>query len=78
MKVIRFISSNIVLWVISFAFIAFFYPETFLIFKNSINLFFAGAMFGIGLVLKTEDYQNILKSPLLSDSQSRIPRSAKT
>ena len=35
-----------------------------MIFKNSINWFFAGAMFGIGLVLKTEDYRNIVKSPL--------------
>lgn len=64
MKIIRFVSSNIVIWVISFAFIAFFYPEIFLIFKKTINWFFAAAMFGIGLVLKSEDYQNILKSPL--------------
>ncbi len=64
MRIIRFVSSNIVLWVISFAFLAFFYPEIFLVFKNYINWFFAAAMFGIGLVLKTEDYQNILKSPL--------------
>jgi len=64
MKIVRFVSSNIVLWVILFAFLAFFYPAVFLIFKNSINWFFAGAMFGIGLVLKSEDYKNILKSPL--------------
>ena len=64
MKIVRFVSSNIVLWVILFAFLAFFYPAVFLIFKNSINWFFAGAMFGIGLVLKSEDYRNILKSPL--------------
>ena len=64
MKIVRFISSNIVLWVIIFAFFAFFYPAVFLIFKNSINWFFAGAMFGIGLVLKSEDYRNIIKSPL--------------
>lgn len=64
MRFVRFISSNIVMWVISFAFVAFFYPEMFLVFKNFINWFFAGAMFGIGLVLKSEDYQNILKSPL--------------
>ncbi len=64
MKIIRFASSNIVLWVILFAIPAFFFPEIFLIFKKSINWFFAGAMFGIGLVLKSEDYSNILKSPL--------------
>ncbi len=64
MKLVRFVSSNIVLWVVLFGFLAFFYPEVFLIFKNSINWFFAGAMFGIGLVLKSEDYRNILKSPL--------------
>lgn len=64
MKIVRFVSSNIVLWVILFALPSYFYPAVFLIFKNTINLFFAGAMFGIGLVLKTEDYRNILKSPL--------------
>ena len=64
MKIVRFVSSNIVLWVILFAILAYFYPGVFLIFKNTINWFFAGAMFGIGLVLKTEDYRNIIKSPL--------------
>lgn len=64
MKIVRFVSSNIVLWVVLFAFLALLYPPVFLIFKTTINWFFAGAMFGIGLVLKTEDYRNILKSPL--------------
>jgi len=64
MKIVRFVSSNIVLWVILFGFLAFLYPSVFLIFKHSINWFFGGAMFGIGLVLKSEDYRNILKSPL--------------
>ena len=64
MKIVRFISSNIIIWVILFAILAYFNPGIFLIFKNSINWFFAGAMFGIGLVLKTEDYRNIVKSPL--------------
>ena len=64
MKIVRFVSSNIVLWVVLFAILAFFYPPVFLIFKNTINWFFAGAMFGIGLVLQTEDYRNILKLPL--------------
>jgi len=64
MKIVRFVSSNIVLWVILFAVLAYFHPDIFLIFKKTINWFFAGAMFGIGLVLKTEDYQNIIKSPL--------------
>lgn len=64
MRIIRFISSNIVLWVILFALPAWFFPDLFLIFKKSINWFFGTAMFGIGLVLKTQDYRNILKSPL--------------
>ena len=64
MRIVRFISSNIVLWVVLFATLAFFYPAFFLLFKNYITWFFAGAMFGIGLVLKPEDYRNILKSPL--------------
>ena len=52
------------LWVILFAIIAYFIPPVFLIFKSTINWFFAGAMFGIGLVLKKKDYRNIAKSPL--------------
>ena len=64
MRFVRFVSSNIVLWVILFAFLAFFYPAIFLVFKHTINWFFGGAMFGIGLVLKSEDYRNIVKSPL--------------
>lgn len=64
MRIVRFISSNIVLWVVLFATLAFFYPDAFLLFKNYITWFFAGAMFGIGLVLKPEDYRNIIKSPL--------------
>ena len=64
MKIVRFVSSNIVLWVILFAVFAWFFPSAFLIFKNTITWFFAGAMFGIGLVLKSEDYRNILKTPL--------------
>ncbi len=64
MKIVRFISSNIVLWVIVFAVLAYFYPPVFLVFNKTINWFFAGAMFGIGLVLKKDDYRNIVKSPL--------------
>lgn len=63
MKIIRFVSSNLLLWVILFAIVGYFFPSVFLIFKPSINWFFAGAMFGIGLVLKKVDYKNIVQSP---------------
>ena len=64
MKLIRFISSNLLVWVVVFAVIAYIFPDLFRIFKPSINWFFATAMFGIGLVLKSEDYRNIFKSPI--------------
>ena len=64
MKIIRFISSNLLLWVVLFAIIAYFYSPLFLVFRPTINWFFASAMFGIGLVMKNDDYRNIAKTPL--------------
>ena len=62
-KIIRFYNSNLSIWVILFAIIAYLYPPSFLYVKNLIKLFFAITMFGIGLVISTDDYKNILKSP---------------
>lgn len=63
-KFLRIFNKLIALWVILFGVIAFFSPSIFLIFKNSINIFFALAMFGIGMVLKEEDYISIFKNPI--------------
>jgi len=62
-KFLNVFNRLIVLWVIIFGIIAFYHPEIFVVFKNSINIFFSLAMFGIGLVLKEDDYLNILKNP---------------
>jgi len=62
-KFLQVFNRLIALWVIIFGIIAFFFPKAFIIFKNSINIFFSFAMLGIGLVLKEEDYLNILKTP---------------
>lgn len=63
-QVVRFYNSNLALWVTLFAGVAFFYPDLFLIFKHSINFFFAATMFGIGLVLTSEDYRAAATTPV--------------
>ncbi len=50
------------LWVIIGGVAAFFYPDMFLALKNHMELFFALTMFGIGMVLKPSDFENILKN----------------
>jgi BASS family bile acid:Na+ symporter len=42
--------------------IAYFYPDTVLILKKYMEYFFALTMFGIGMVLKVDDFINILKN----------------
>ncbi|MFW5771225.1 MAG: bile acid:sodium symporter family protein [Spirochaetota bacterium] len=56
-------NSNLAIWVILFAIIAFVVPHPFLVLKPFINIFFAITMFGIGLVITEKDYENIARSP---------------
>ncbi|MBN2425072.1 MAG: bile acid:sodium symporter family protein [Calditrichaceae bacterium] len=51
-----------VLWVILGGLAAYFFPDTILIFKDYMDYFFALTMFGIGMVLKGEDFVNIFKN----------------
>ena len=62
-KVLHFFNKSIAAWVILFGLVAYFKPGVFSFFKGSINWFFALAMFGIGMVLREEDYRNIIRSP---------------
>ena len=51
-----------VVWVILGGLAAYFYPDIILIFKGFMEYFFALTMFGIGMVLNTEDFINIFKN----------------
>jgi len=63
MKTIRFISNNLLLWVITASLIGFFWPQILTPLKPYNQLFFALTMFGIGMVLHFEDFKNILLHP---------------
>jgi len=62
-KFLSFFNKYIAIWVIILGVVAYIFPQLFIIFKSYINVFFAIAMFGIGLVLKEDDYKNIIKNP---------------
>ncbi|MBN1598048.1 MAG: bile acid:sodium symporter family protein [Bacteroidales bacterium] len=63
-RFLHYFNKGIVFWVAGFGLLAFLIPESFSWPGKSINIFFALAMFGIGLVIKGEEYKNIAKSPL--------------
>ena len=63
-KLLGIFNKAIVLWVIFFGFLAYYLPVLFNTLGRSINIFFALAMFGIGLVITEQDYRNILSSPV--------------
>lgn len=62
-NILRFFNKWIALWVALFGFLAYLVPSTFNFFGPFINVFFGLAMFGIGLVIKEEDYGNIIRTP---------------
>lgn len=63
-RVLSYFNKAIVVWVAGFGMLAYFIPGVFDNFRKLINLFFALAMFGIGLVITEENYRNIVRSPL--------------
>jgi BASS family bile acid:Na+ symporter len=63
-NVLRIFNKGIALWVALLGSLAYFIPQTFSFFGPFINVFFGAAMFGIGLVIREEDYKNIVRAPL--------------
>jgi BASS family bile acid:Na+ symporter len=61
-RILLFYNKLFVLWVILGGLVAYFYPDFVLIFKNYMEYFFALTMFGIGMVLKVDDFINIFKN----------------
>ncbi|MBN1182267.1 MAG: bile acid:sodium symporter family protein [Bacteroidales bacterium] len=62
-RILHFFNKWIALWVALFGFIAYIYPQIFNFFGPFINVFFGIAMFGIGLVIREQDYKNIIRTP---------------
>ena len=62
-RILRFFNKSISLWVILFGIAAFLHPKPFNFLGGWINVFLGVAMFGIGLIINENDYQNILRSP---------------
>ncbi|MGE4358146.1 MAG: bile acid:sodium symporter family protein, partial [Candidatus Omnitrophota bacterium] len=63
MRFLEFYTRLFGLWVILFAVVAYFFPQYFIPLRPGMDWFFALTMFGIGVVLETKDFKNILKSP---------------
>ena len=64
-KILSFYTKYFAVWVILFGIIAFFFPAPFVALKNYNKHFFALTMFGIGAVLKLEDFKRIAQKPLI-------------
>ena len=62
-KFLRIFNHYIALWVALLGVLAYLVPSSFNYFKPFINIFFGLAMFGIGLVIREEDYKNIARAP---------------
>jgi BASS family bile acid:Na+ symporter len=62
-RILLFFNKWIAVWVALLGIIAYVLPKSFDFFGPVINIFFSAAMFGIGLVIRDEDYKNILSSP---------------
>jgi len=63
--ILDFYTNNLAIWVVALSVTAYFFPSGFVRFKPYLNSFFSVTMFGIGVVLKVEDFRNILKTPLV-------------
>ena len=63
-KISNFFSKTFALWVILFAFLAFYFPETFRGLAAYISILLGIVMFGMGLTLSPKDFSEVLKRPL--------------
>ncbi len=62
-RILKLYNNNLSIWVVLFSIIAYLYPPLFKGLDPFIIIFFAITMFGIGLVITQENYQNIVRSP---------------
>lgn len=62
-RVLEFYTRYFAIWVVLFGVVAFFWPEPFIRLKPYNMYFFSLTMFGIGVVLRPEDFKRILDRP---------------
>lgn len=62
-KLLRFYTRYFAVWVVIFGVIAYFYPGPFVLLSDYNKLFFSLTMFGIGAVLKADDFKRIAQRP---------------
>jgi BASS family bile acid:Na+ symporter len=64
-KILSFYTKYFAIWVIAFGVLAYRFPKPFQALEPGMNWFFALTMFGIGAVLKIEDFQRITAKPTI-------------
>ena len=64
-KILFFYTKYFVVWVILFGVVAYIFPKPFVALKPGMDWFFALTMFGIGVVLKIEDFKHIAAKPAI-------------
>jgi len=64
-KIFTLYTKYFAVWIIVFGIIAYFFPKPFLAVSDFNQWFFAITMFGIGMVLRVEDFRKIVKNPLI-------------
>ncbi len=64
-KILDFYTRYFAVWVVVFGILAYFLPKPFKLLKPGMDWFFALTMFGIGAVLRVEDFKRILQKPII-------------
>jgi len=64
-KVLSFYTRYFAIWVVLFGVAAFFWPGPFVAMKGGMDWFFGLTMFGIGVVLRVEDFKRIVARPVI-------------
>jgi BASS family bile acid:Na+ symporter len=64
-KVLAFYTKYFAVWVIVFGLLAYLWPGVFLKLERGMSWFFALTMFGIGVVLRIEDFKAIARKPII-------------
>ena len=64
-EILKFYNRYFAIWVVVFGVIAYFCPGPFVALKPYMGWFFGLTMFGIGAVLKVEDFRRIAYKPVI-------------
>lgn len=64
-RILSFYTRYFALWVVVFGLVAYFWPAPFVLLRGGNKGFFALTMFGIGAVLRPEDFKRIIRQPVI-------------